>query len=83
MSLASKTAFSPKHPKPAPNYCKSCVHFMPNKDSRDNIKHGYCELFGTVDLVTGDVEYTSAKLSREYECKGEYFQPPPKQSSVA
>ncbi len=74
MSLAGKTAFSPKLPKPSANYCKSCVHFLPNQAMRD-AKHGFCKLFGTVDLVTGEVEYTSANLSREYECKGQYFEP--------
>ncbi len=74
MSLAGKVAFSPKLPKPSTNYCKSCVHFMPNKTIReDSIGHGYCKLFGTVDLVTGQIEYAPAKMSREYECKGEYF----------
>jgi len=63
--------------------CINCVHFIPDKsnypyDPPPNDKeYGKCKLFGKQDMVTGDINYAYASLTRldEQKCgeKGQYF----------
>lgn len=56
--------------------CKDCKHFqaLPHSSKAQNIKYGKCRLFGLQDLVDGSIEYEFAGISRQYHCKGEYFE---------
>lgn len=56
--------------------CKDCKHFqaLPPSSIAQNIKYGKCRLFGLQDLVDGSIEYEFAGISRQYHCKGEYFE---------
>lgn len=47
--------------------CKTCVHYLPGKVPA-------CKKIGTVDLVTGDIEYSSAQSVREYACGGNLYE---------
>lgn len=56
--------------------CKDCKHFqaLPPSSIAQNIKYGKCRLFGIQDLVDGSIEYEFAGISRQYHCKGDYFE---------
>jgi len=52
--------------------CKNCVHYIEHKDywlSR-------CAIFGEKNLITGEIKYNYADLTRKYECGdlGKYFE---------
>ena len=63
--------------KKLPNLCINCKHFIDNKLGDDDYDpdydhdYGYnnsytqCKLFGTIDLVKGEIEYDYAKTVRE------------------
>ena len=63
--------------------CINCVHFIEDKTNYpydpppNDEKYGKCKLFGKQDMVTGNIKYEYASLSRENEkkCgeKGQYF----------
>jgi hypothetical protein len=44
--------------------CKTCKYYMPHPD--DSLAK--CKKIGTVDVVNGDVEYSSALSVREFAC---------------
>jgi hypothetical protein len=52
---------------PLGNPCNRCVHYLPGKIPA-------CKKIGTVDLVTGDMEYSSAQSVREYACGGHLYE---------
>ena len=57
--------FSPTHPLDAPKLCKKCVFYRRSS--------GVCKLFGSINLVDGEVAYFPAIGAREHYCKGEYY----------
>jgi len=53
--------------------CKNCKHFIPHKD----ISFSRCSFFGTKDVVTGEIVYKYADLTRnDGECgvSGKYYE---------
>lgn len=52
--------------------CKNCVHFIENKD----ISFSRCAFFGEKNLITGEIKYNYADLTRNNECDvtGKYFE---------
>lgn len=55
--------------------CKNCKYFIPSYTSAsvsENIK-GYCKKTGTVNNLSGEVEYITSTVAREMICKGDYF----------
>jgi hypothetical protein len=63
----------PYHPNMLPpKLCKDCKHFL--IDAKSSIKYGYCNRFGSINLVDGSIRYEHATIAREYQCKGELFE---------
>jgi hypothetical protein len=56
VALKSFVVFRPGKNINTVKLCKKCKHFIPNKDR--------CQLFGNMDLVTGDMEYNYASSER-------------------
>jgi hypothetical protein len=55
--------------------CKKCIHFIENKD----ISFSRCAFFGEKNLITGEITYNYADLTRTNECSvsGKYFEKKP------
>ena len=55
--------------------CKNCIHFIENKD----ISFSRCAFFGEKNLITGEIAYKYADLTRADECSvsGKYFEKKP------
>jgi hypothetical protein len=57
--------------------CKKCKYFFMN-DKSSNIDLGRCSKFGIKDLISGEIQYEYASLSRisNTRCgkKGKYFE---------
>jgi hypothetical protein len=68
MNLSSKIHFSPTHPLPSPlpPLCIHCKHYLQNSK---------CQQKGTLDLVTGTLEYADVRHTRDTECKGTWWVP--------
>jgi len=49
--------------------CKNCAHYLPSLAK--------CKKIGTVDVVHGEIEYSSAKSVREFACgeQGTLYEP--------
>jgi hypothetical protein len=60
-----RLTFNPQNPRPTViKTCVSCRHHY-----RDS-----CKLYGTVCLITGNVEYAHAYIIREQYCQGEHYE---------
>lgn len=68
--VASKLSISPSTPI-THKICKNCKHF---KSDFMGVQYGTCSKFGEQNLVHGKVTYQSAQITREYDCKGDYFE---------
>jgi hypothetical protein len=55
--------------------CKNCVHYIEHKD----YTLSRCAFFGEKNLITGEIKYNYADLTRENECdiSGKYFEKKP------
>ena len=53
--------------------CKNCAHYLPSQDA----SLAKCKKIGTVDVVHGEIEYSSAKSVREFACgeQGTLYEP--------
>lgn len=56
-----------------PPLCKNCRYFR----LEQNISTSRCLKYGSLNLVTGEIKYEYADIAREYECKGNSFDPIP------
>ena len=68
LSFVQSIFWSPltKHLKNStPKLCKNCAHFISNGN---NPEYSKCELFGNINLVTGETRYKYADLCRSSEC---------------
>lgn len=56
--------------------CKNCMHFMKSKHM-DDLSYGVCKLFGQKNIVTGEIKYKYADMTRMSEkfcgINGKYF----------
>lgn len=43
--------------------CKNCMHFMKSKHM-DDLSYGVCKLFGKKNIVTGEIKYKYADMTR-------------------
>lgn len=61
--------------------CKNCMHFMKSKHV-DDLSYGVCKLFGKKNIVTGEIKYKYADMTRMSEqlcgINGKYFAHTPK-----
>ena len=44
-------------------FCINCIHFI--KDKTNNAENGKCKLFGTIDPITGYINYQYASMCRK------------------
>lgn len=55
--------------------CKDCKYYvLPLPPNEKNKKLGKCAMFGTVNLIDGEVEYKYASDVRPALCAGKYFE---------
>ena len=61
--------------------CRNCIHYLPPEYGPFSSMNGRCNLFGEKDIVTGEIEYHTARESRRHETKcgerGVFFQEEP------
>lgn len=69
--LASKVNINPNTP-PTHKACRNCKHFQ--NGFLSVVEYGKCLKFGEQNLVDGKITYQYAKIAREYDCKGDYFE---------
>ena len=57
--------------------CKTCKHYAPDRFSSFESSFAGCKKIGTVDVVTGQVAYSSARETRMNACgeKGILYEP--------
>ena len=59
--------------------CRNCKHFMPKKVDLEEYRYGKCSQLGEKDVVTGEINYKYASVSRIFsrECgeHGKYYSP--------
>ena len=55
--------------------CKNCVHYIEHND----YSLSRCAFFGEKNLITGEIKYNYADLTRKDECgvSGKYFEKKP------
>ena len=61
--------------------CKTCKYYIPSPHSDFNdFSLAKCKKIGTVDVVNGEMEYSSAQSVREYACgeEGILYSPEPR-----
>ena len=60
--------------------CKDCVYFIPDK----SITFSKCSFFGEKNVITGDIKYDFADLSRMYKCgeSGKYYKSKPNNQTL-
>lgn len=55
--------------------CKDCKYYvLPLPPHEKNKKLGKCALFGTVNLIDGEVDYKFVSDVRPLACNGKYFE---------
>jgi hypothetical protein len=69
--VASKLSISPSTPV-THKICKNCKHFRSGFLS--SVEFGKCSKFGEQNLVDGTITYDYASVTRDYHCKGDYFE---------
>jgi hypothetical protein len=75
MSLSTYKTFSPSEPVPYLKLCKDCKYYvLPLPPQEKNKKLGKCALFGTVNLIDGEVEYKFVSDVRPALCNGKYHE---------
>lgn len=70
-------SFSPNEPIVSTylKLCKDCKYYvLPLPPHEKNKKLGKCALFGTVNLIDGEVEYKYASDIRPALCNGKFFE---------
>lgn len=58
--------------------CKNCKWFLKNSTFEKHehaLEHGYCKKDGRINLVTGEIRYESASITRVYVCLGTKYEP--------
>lgn len=59
--------------------CKNCKFFIPYSNNPKTLDLSHCKVFGTKNIVTGEIKYEFAELCRDNEKKcgvyGKYFSP--------
>lgn len=76
MSSVNK-AFSPTDPfvSSYSKLCKNCKYYiLPPPPHEKNKKLGKCGLFGTVNIIDGEIDYKYASDVRPALCDGKYFE---------
>jgi hypothetical protein len=60
--------------------CKTCIHYLPSPDGSFDSSVAKCKKIGTIDVVTGDIEYSSARSVRDHACskEGILYSPEPR-----
>lgn len=61
--------------------CKTCIHYIPPKQGDfDDLSLAKCKKIGSIDVVNGETEYSSAQSVREYACgeQGILYKPEPR-----
>lgn len=53
-------------------FCSQCKHFI--QPYLGNAEFGKCEKSAVVNLVDGSYKYSYASTTRDYECKGMWFE---------
>ena len=65
--------------------CKNCMHFMKSKHM-DDLTYGVCKLFGEKNIITGEIKYKYADMTRMSEklcgINGKYFAHIPKDAPI-
>jgi hypothetical protein len=61
--------------------CKNCMHYIPPPHGPFDSSFAKCKKIGTVDVVSGKTEYSTAQSVREFACgDGMLYQPEPRMS---
>ena len=55
--------------------CRTCVHYIPDERFSSMSR---CKKMSTIDVNTGEIEYSSAISVREHECQGKLYEPEPR-----
>jgi hypothetical protein len=61
--------------------CKTCIHYIPSKYGNFNDPvSAKCKKIGTVDVINGEIEYSSVQSVREDACgqQGIMYKPEPR-----
>lgn len=69
-SMTTTAYIDPLHSPMKIPLCKNCKHFkydMEISDKKNQLQYGRCELFGNLDLVTGNIEFQYAAITRDHE----------------
>jgi hypothetical protein len=54
--------------------CKNCTYFKPRPNVPD-LKYGLCTKFVNLNKVDGSVEFSTASVAREFDCKEKFYEP--------
>ena len=59
--------------------CETCLHYIPPVDGRFESSRSECKKFSTIDVVSGNIEYSIAQEVRTHGCgpEGSLYQPEP------
>jgi hypothetical protein len=63
-----------------PKLCIHCAHYLPPSPATRSAlfppdpKKGMCKKTGLMNLIDGEIQYTSVALAREYDCKGDWYE---------
>jgi len=59
--------------------CKTCKYYSPYHYNKFDSYLSECKAVGKMNIVTGNIEYSSASLCRKYECgiEGKLYEPEP------
>lgn len=55
--------------------CKTCIHYIPRGQFDSPLSE--CKQMSSIDVVSGQIEYSLANRVRENECNGELYTPEP------
>jgi hypothetical protein len=60
--------------------CKTCKYYIPDPHGRFESSMAGCKKIGTIDVVNGEIEYSSARSVREHACgnEGILYKPEPR-----
>jgi hypothetical protein len=73
INITSEYKITPKN-LPSNKFCKNCKHF---KAGLTGVQFGKCKLYGVQNLIDGQIDYKYASITREYDCKGDFYETKP------
>lgn len=64
--------------------CVNCKYYIPPLSIRNghvpDKKHGFCKKSGTIHVVDGEITYKNVEVTREYTCRGDWYEENKQQS---